>query len=135
MGWRTIFKIAEKEEQGKQVATALEQVSLLSHVPPFTHVLTDMPTEHKHQFQERAAIREFDGNQSKLEAELGALVEVMPFLEIINGRERLVLPVNAPLKYLWWQDGQDPETTLREFGASEETISKYVSQLGGRKFP
>lgn len=82
-------------------------------------------------FEERAAIREFDGNQSKVEAELGAIEEVIPFLEMLNGCERLVLPVNAPAKYRWWQGGQELEVTLRELGASEVTISKYVSQLGG----
>lgn len=82
----------------------------------------------RHQFQERAAIREFDGNQYRVEAELGALVEVMPSLENINGRERLVIPHDAPLKYRWWQCGQELEATLRELGASDDTIRRYVGE-------
>lgn len=84
--------------------------------------------EIKYQFEERSAIREFDGNQDRIEAELGALVEVMPSLEIIHGQERLVLPPNAPLKYRWWQGGQEIEVTLRELGASEDTIRRYVGE-------
>lgn len=82
-------------------------------------------------FQERAAIREFDGNQSRVEAELGAIEEVLPFLEVINDGERIVIPNNVAAKYKWWQNGQSIEATLCELGAGEETISKYVSRIGG----
>lgn len=61
MGWRRVFQLPEKEEQGKQVTAVSEQVSLLSHIPLF---------------QERAAIREFDGNQTREEAERGAVEEI-----------------------------------------------------------
>lgn len=87
-----------------------------------------IPGEVKHLFSERAAIREFDGNQSRVDAELGAIEDVMPFLEILNGKERLVLQLNAPLKYRWWQGGQELDVTLRELGASEDTIRRYVGE-------
>lgn len=95
----------------------------------------EIDPETVHTFQERAAVREFDGGQPRVEAELAALEEVMPFLEQINGQERLVIDSHrAPLKYRWWQSGQSVEATLRELGASKATISRYVSQLGGYEY-
>lgn len=81
-------------------------------------------------FQERAAIREFDGEQSRVEAELGALEEVMPYL---GANETLHIPPNSPKKYHWWNGGQSIEATLCELGASQETIDKYVSNYEGKR--
>ncbi len=85
-----------------------------------------IPEEIKYAFSERAAICEFNGNQPRVEAELVAIKEVEPFLEVINDGERLVIPNNAPAKYKWWQNGQHVETTLLELGASAGTIRQYI---------
>ncbi|QQR80745.1 MAG: hypothetical protein IPJ69_00835 [Deltaproteobacteria bacterium] len=74
-------------------------------------------------FQERAAIREFEGNQSRIESELDALDEVLPYLK--NGNELIVSTRVSP-KYQWWAGGQSLKQTLRELGACEETIKCYV---------
>ena len=79
-------------------------------------------------FQERASIREYDGNQPRVEAELSALDEVLPQLK----KGELIIPLNSPARFRWWQDGQSIEATLRELGASEETIKRYVwDKTGG----
>lgn len=79
-------------------------------------------------FEERATIREFDGNQTRVEAELGAIEDVMPYLE--NGK-LLNIPHNSPQKYRYWQGGQSIEETLRELGASEETLKHYLKDKTG----
>lgn len=79
-------------------------------------------------FQERSAIREFDGNQPKVEAELGALQEVLPYIDV---KGSLIIPLDTPPKYRWWQNGQSIEETLKELGASEETIQRWSNRKPG----
>lgn len=53
----------------------------------------------------------------------------LPYLDEQNS---LIIPFNAPEKYRWWQGGQSIEESLKELGASEETIKKYVwNRQGG----
>jgi len=68
-------------------------------------------------FQEQLAI------QSLIKAELVALEELSPYLEV-NGT--FVIPANTARKYRYWSGGQSLEATLRELGATEDTIKKYV---------
>ena len=75
------------------------------------------------EFGERAAIREFDGGQSRVKAELETIDEIFPWLRTGN---ELVIPFNTPKRYQWWNGGQPIEVTLWELGVSEETISRYV---------
>ena len=133
MGWREVLQMPEKEEKGKEVATVFEQVSHFSHFPPLGQTVTSAKldthttnTEIWAQFQERSAIREIDGGQEKVEAELASLDEVLPYLK---NNSDLIIPFDAPQKYHWWNGGQSIEMTLRELGASEEAIHKYVSRL------
>ncbi len=83
----------------------------------------------KELFQERAAIREFEGDQTRVGAELGALQEVFPS---IDEKGFLRIPPNTPKKYRWWDGGQSVVETLKELGASEETIKRWDNhKLGG----
>jgi len=129
MSWRTVFQLPEKEEKEKQVALVSEQVSHISHFPLTSqapHIILDM-------FQERAAIREFEGNQSRIEAEIGAIEEVLPCLvKTKDGIEELKLPLNVAQRFRYYDQGQSLEATLHELGATEETIRRYV---GNKPYP
>jgi len=48
---------------------------------------------------------------------------VSPYIDS-NGDLRI--PFNSDPKYHWWKCGQSLLETLRELGASEETVKKYV---------
>lgn len=51
-----------------------------------------------------------------------------PYLQTTNGRQELVIPMNCDPKYRYWQGGQSVTRTLREIGASPETIKRYLRQ-------
>jgi len=103
----------------KEVFTALEEQADGEGV-----TLADL----RYAFQERASVREYDGNQSRIDAESEAIREVMPFLTE-NGELRLTF--DCPQRYKWWDQGQSVGVTLMELGASQETIDRYCSQPTG----
>ena len=50
----------------------------------------------------------------------------MPFLK--DGCE-LVIPLNAPDRYRWWQGGQSIFDTLLELKASDELIEQHIGEI------
>ena len=116
-------KIDERKNREKSEfttpITSLEKIKLLNK---------NINHDFKEFFQERAAIREYEGEQSRVQAELGALEDVKPYLKDGN---QLIIPQNSPQKYRWWQGGQSIEATLRELEVSEETIKRYVQDKAG----
>lgn len=45
----------------------------------------------------------------------------------------LRIPFGSDRRYWWWAGGQDLLTTLRELGASEATLARYVQKRGTRQ--
>jgi hypothetical protein len=44
----------------------------------------------------------------------------------LNERGELMIPLTVEQKYRWWDGGHSLHETLRELGASAETIARYV---------
>ena len=62
----------------------------------------------------------------KHKAEILARLRVRQTGPHIDAAGVLVIPLDCPEKYRWWQGGQHVLETLAELGASDETLKRYM---------
>jgi hypothetical protein len=52
-----------------------------------------------------------------------ARLDKMPYIDQAGN---LIIPLDCPARYRWWQGGQSPRETLRELGATGEMLARYT---------